>query len=97
MAQFMMYECDCCKKQERVCILSKNTIRGANFELCEGCEETLLMLLKNNMPTKLNLGIEAIAELEKIAGGREQLDDATQLATGAVVEALETLAEFAAK
>lgn len=97
MARYMVYECDCCKKRGDPELLAKNTVRGKEFELCKECEDTLLMLLCNNMPTKLNLGIEAIMQLEKIAGGQEQLNEATQLATGAVVEALETLAEFAAK
>jgi hypothetical protein len=53
--------------------------------------------MQNTMRTNIRLGIDAIEQMQVLAGGTEQLDENTRLATDAVLEALVTLEEHAAK
>ena len=55
------------------------------------------LVIKNNTPTNIRLGIDAIEQMQELAGGTKQLDENTHLATDAVLEALVTLEEHAAK
>lgn len=99
MATLTIIRCDRCgvdnSKQNE--FMRSVSLDATRYDVCRGCYDTVERVMQNNTPMNIRLGIDAIEKMQELAGGTEQLDENTHLATDAVLEALVTLEEHAAK